>query len=106
MKFSLGCSLVYHVSAPTPFAFNVGVASFTGQNIEHEHLLTDPPMPVEHWTMPETGNRYLRIIAPSGDLRLRYDAEVVLEPHVEDPAAVTEMGAATLPFEVMTHLYP
>jgi transglutaminase-like putative cysteine protease len=106
MKFSLGCSLVYHVTASIPFVFNVEVASFTGQNIEQEQLSTDPQLAMEHWTMPETGNRYLRVIAPPGDLRLRYEANVVLDPHIEDPAGVTEVAAAKLPFEVMTHLYP
>jgi hypothetical protein len=65
-------------------------------------LSSDPPLPVARWTMPESGNRYFRIIAPPRDLRLRYDAEVVLEPHLEDPATVTEIAAAKLPFEVMT----
>ena len=59
---------------------------FHWPNNQQEQLSTDPPLPVERWTMPETGNRYLRVIAQPGDLRLRYDAEVVLEPRVEDPA--------------------
>jgi transglutaminase-like putative cysteine protease len=106
MKFSFGCSLVYHVPSPMPFVFNVEAASFIGQTIQQEQLSTEPPLPVERWTMPETGNRYLRVLAQTGDLRLRYDAEVVLEPRVEDPATVIEVLAAKLPFEVMTHLYP
>jgi transglutaminase-like putative cysteine protease len=106
MKFTLGCSLVYHVPAPMPFVFNVEVASFLGQKIEQEQLSIDPQLPVERWTMPETGNRYLRLIAQPGDLRLRYDAEVALEPQLEDPTNVIEVAAAKLPFEVMTHLYP
>ena len=71
MKFSLGCSLVYHVPAPMPFVFNVEVASFAGQTIQHDELFLDPDLPVERWTMPETGNRYLRVMAQPGDLQLR-----------------------------------
>ena len=66
MKFTLGCSLVYHVPAPMPFVFNVEVASFLGQKIEQEQLSIDPQLPVERWTMPETGNRYLRVLAQTG----------------------------------------
>jgi hypothetical protein len=106
MKFSLGCSLIYHVPAPMPFVFNVEVASFMGQTIQHDQLSLDPDLPVERWTMPETGNRYLRVIAQPGDLRLRYEADVVLEPLLENPEAVTEVPAAKLPFQVMSHLYP
>jgi transglutaminase-like putative cysteine protease len=106
MKFSLGCSLVYHVPAPMPFVFNVEVASFAGQTIRHDRLSLDPDLPVERWTMPETGNRYLRVMAQPGDLRLRYEADVTLEPLLEDPEAVTEVPAAKLPFQVMSHLYP
>jgi hypothetical protein len=39
MKFSLGCSLVYHLPTPMPFVFNVEVASFTGQSIEQEQFV-------------------------------------------------------------------
>jgi transglutaminase-like putative cysteine protease len=56
--------------------------------------------------MQETGNRYLRVIAPPEDLRLRYNAEVVIDSQLEDPAAVVVVTAANLPFEVVTHLYP
>jgi transglutaminase superfamily protein len=103
MKFTLGCSLVYHVPAPMPFVFNVEVASFLGQEIEQEQLSTDPQLPVERWTMPETGNRYLRVITQPGDLRLRYEAEIALEPQLEDPASGIEVAAAKLPCGYRSH---
>jgi transglutaminase-like putative cysteine protease len=106
MKFSLGCSLLYHVPATMPFVFNIEIASYSGQNVQQEQFSSEPALPFERWTMPETGNRYLRMIAQPGDLRVRYDAEVALEPQLEDPATVIEVAAAKLPFEVMTHLYP
>jgi hypothetical protein len=74
-----------------------------GQEIEQEQLSTDPQLPVERWTMPETGNRYLRVIAQPGDLRLRYEAEVALEPQLEDPASVIEVAAAKLPCGYRSH---
>jgi hypothetical protein len=33
--------------------------------------------------MQETGNRYLRVIAPPEDLRLRYNAEVVIDSQLK-----------------------
>jgi transglutaminase-like putative cysteine protease len=106
MKFSLGCSLAYHVRAPMPFVFNIEAASFKGQAIQNEQLYLEPDLTVERWTMPETGNRYLRLVAEPGDLRLRYEAEVILQPLLENPEAVIEVPAANLPFEVIAYLYP
>jgi transglutaminase-like putative cysteine protease len=106
MKFSLGCSLIYHVPTSMPFVFNVEVAVFAGQTIEHEQLTLNPDLPIERWTMSETGNRYLRIIVQPGDLSLKYEAEVNLQPILEAPEAVTEIPAAQLPLHVIPHLYP
>jgi len=106
MKFSLGCSLVYRVPAVMPFVFNVEAATFRGQFVQHDQLSLDPDLAVERWTLPGTGNRYLRVIAQPGDLHLRYEAEVILEPLLETPEAVAEVHAAKLPFEVMAYLYP
>jgi transglutaminase-like putative cysteine protease len=89
-----------------PFVFNVEVSAFAGQVIEHEQISLNPDLPVERWTMPETGNRYLRVIAQPGDLSLKYEAEVSLQPILEAPEVVTEIQAAQLPFHVMPHLNP
>ena len=37
------------------------------------------------WTMPESGNRYFRLIAPPGAFRIAYDATVRLEHPKNDP---------------------
>ena len=106
MKFSLGCSLVYRVPAAMPFVFNVEAASFRGQSVQHDQLSLNPELAVERWTMPAVGNRYLRVIAQPGDLQLRYEAAVILEPLLENPETVAEVPQAELPFEVMAYLYP
>ena len=67
---------------------------------------TDTKTSIERWTMPESGNRYLRILAEPGEFRVRYEAKVELSPRLEDPDAITEISAGQLPFEVLTHLYP
>jgi Bacterial transglutaminase, N-terminal domain len=106
MKFSLGCSLVYRVKSPTPFVFNFEAARFEAQTVQEERLQLIPKTSIERWTMPESGNRYLRVLAEPGELHVRYEAEVELSPRLEDPDAVTEISAGQLPFEVLTHLYP
>ena len=65
-----------------------------------------PKTSIERWTMPESGNRYLRVIAQPGDFRIRYEAKAALSPRLEDPASVVEIPAERLPFSVFTHLYP
>jgi transglutaminase-like putative cysteine protease len=106
MNFSLGCSLVYRVKSPTPFVFNFEAARFDVQTVREERLELIPNTSIERWTMPESGNRYLRILAEPGELRVRYEAKVELSPRLEDPDAITEISAGQLPFEVLTHLYP
>ncbi len=106
MKFKLGCKLGYRVEQETPFVFNIEAQSFETQSVETEHLALDPPLPVERWTMPESGNRYFRVLAPPGPLTVRYEATVDLAVTLEDPAAVVEIAPADLPLCVFTHLYP
>lgn len=106
MRFSLGCSLAYDVIQPTPFVFNVELARVASQTIVSESLTFFPSLEPERWTMPETGNRYLRVIAPAGRFSLRYEAELDLTPTLERPEDVTELAAADIPLPTLVHLYP
>jgi len=63
MKFSLGCSLVYRAKSLTPFVFNFEAARFEAQTVQEERLQLIPKTSIERWTMPESGNRYLRVLA-------------------------------------------
>ena len=106
MEFSVKASLSYRVPTTTPFVFNVHAQRTATQAIEHERFTVDPPMPLEHWTMPESGNRYVRLIAPAGGFKVSYHAAVRLHPRLEDPAEVREIDPGELPLSVLTHLYP
>lgn len=107
MRFSLGCELGYEVESPTTFVLNVQPARMGRQRILREELAVTPDLPVETHVMPESGNRYVRLVArPGTTLRLAYDAEVELEVRREDPAGVRETPAAELPFATLPHLYP
>lgn len=106
MQFNLGSRLGYSIQAETPFVFNIEVQTGARQTIETEALTFTPSLPVERWTMPESGNRYFRVIVPPGKLSVEYTATVTLDTVLQDPAAVTEIAAATLPLSVFPHLYP
>ena len=106
MYFSVEAILGYRVSTDTPFVFNLHAQQTAGQIIETETFTVDPPMSVEHWTMPESGNRYVRLIAPSGGFKVAYQATVRSTPRLEDPSQVHQIEAGDLPMSVLTHLYP
>lgn len=106
MRFKLGCELAYDVQQSTPFVFNVELAPVASQTIVSERLTLTPRLEPERWTMPETGNRYLRVVAPAGRLTLRYEAEADLVPTLERPEDVSELAAAEIPLPTLVHLYP
>lgn len=106
MLYKLGCKLGYEAKAETPFIFNIEAQTFPGQTVEQERLGLPPGLAPERWTMPESGNRYLRIVAPPGRLTVEYEATVRLAHTLEDPGAVTELRPAELPLSVFPHLYP
>ena len=107
MRFDLGCRLGYDVAAAgTPFLFNIEAQSFETQTVESETLTFDPPLPSDTWTMPESGNRYVRVIAPAGKLSVRYEASVELTSGITDLDSIGQILPARLPLSVFTHLYP
>ena len=106
MEFRLGCELSYSLPQPAPILFNVEVARTAIQRLGQEALTLTPALPRETWVQPESGNRYLRVMAPAGDFTLRYEATVSLSPGLDDPATIAEVPAGELPFDVYPHLYP
>ena len=98
--------LGYRTKVETPFVFNVEVQSYGSQIVEHEQLTLPPGLKLERWVMPESGNRYLRVLSPPGELILNYEATVSFTPRMDDPASVIEINAAELPLQVFPHLYP
>ena len=106
MEFSVRSVLGYRVTAPTPFVFNIQASRFPGQVIVSETLTLQPALPTETWVMPESGNRYLRLIAPPGGFTVTYAAKVRLDHPVEPVDQVHEVPPGDLPMAVLTHLYP
>ena len=106
MRYKVGCKLGYRTTAETPFVFNVEVGTYASQSVEDERLILTPSLAEERWLMPESGNRYLRVLSPPGELILTYEATVSFTPTLEDPASVVELSPSTLPLHVFPHLYP
>jgi transglutaminase-like putative cysteine protease len=107
VKFLLGCELGYQVSGPSTLIFNIEVARIDRQRIVRESLdVTPASVPIESYIMPESDNRYVKLRVPEGTLTVHYDAEVELEAHRQDPAAIAEIPPEDLPFAVLPHLYP
>ena len=106
MDFAVKATLGYRIKQNVPFVFNLQTQQFAGQTIKSEFLQINPELPIESWTMPESGNRYFRLIAPPGELRLHYEATVDVSHQAEDPAHVHEIAPSDLPLSVLTHIYP
>src|SRR3978361_562331 len=85
MEFSVKADLIYRVEQEVPFVFNLQAQRLPGQSVKTESLQLDPELPLESWTMPESGNRYFRLIAPSGRFKASYRATVGVEPVTKTP---------------------
>lgn len=108
MRYEVGCELEYDVQAPggTPFVFNIEAQRTPDQKVLEEALTLSQDLSFDRFTMPESGNRYFRVLAEQGGLTVRYRALVELAPREVAPASVREVPAGRLPLEALTHLYP
>jgi hypothetical protein len=92
VEFSVQATLSYRVQQETPFVFNVQAQAFAGQTIKSESSRIEPDMPTEVWTMPESANRYFRLITPAGGFKITYKATVLLGHPTENPDAAREQS--------------
>lgn len=106
MRFSLGCVLGYSLEGSTAFILNLEALRFPGQTVVSDSLTFEPALEPERWTQPESGNRYVRIVAPAGRLTVRYEAEIELDATLEPPADVREIPVEHLPLSVFPHVNP
>lgn len=106
MRYRLGCDLSYEVQAETLFIFNVEVAELQRHRDLEEKLAITPGLPRRTYTKPQVRNRYTSVLAPVGDLSLRYEAEVDLHVHRADPAGVNEVPIAEVPLDIIPFLLP
>jgi transglutaminase-like putative cysteine protease len=88
------------------FVFNIHAAHTQSQTITDERLQLSQPIVPQIDTDAVTGNRYMRLRAAPGPLRLSYWATVDLTHHFADPAQIAEVPVHRLPLDVLGYIYP
>lgn len=99
--------LSYQVNnAPADFIFNVQAARTRQQHIVEESLGVTQPVPLQEFTDPASGGRFLRLRAMPGPLTLRYQTTLDVTHRVEAASTIAETWIANLPGYVLPFLYP
>jgi transglutaminase-like putative cysteine protease len=106
MRFSIDCQLDYEVAAQTTLILNIEAQRAGRQKLLAESLVLPPGIASDAHEVPETGNRYRRLVLPVGTHHISYSAEVETRPTVNDVGSVGEVPVTELPFDVIPHLYP
>lgn len=105
LKYSV--DLDYEVRASgTDFIFNVEAARTRHQLLLRERLELSQNLPLQHYTDPSTGTRYLRLRAEFGPLHLHCDAVLDIRHYRADPATIAEVRIPDLPGHILPYLYP
>ncbi len=107
IRIQLQVDLAYEIDEHgADFVFNVHAAHTPCQTISAEHLSLSQPIVPQMHTDPASGNRYMRLRALPGELKLSYAATVDLTHHAADPWQLAEVPVRQLPPEVLGYIYP
>ena len=107
IRLELQVELNYQVDQyGADFVFNIHAAQTRSQVIASENLELSQPIIPQMYTDPLTGNRYMRVRAQPGPLKLTYAATVDLTHHCADASQLAEVPISRLPLEVISYIYP
>jgi transglutaminase-like putative cysteine protease len=107
VRLKLALELDYDIAEPgCDFIFNIHAAHTERQHVIEEALSLNQDVHVRVEMDPSTRNRYLRVKAFAGPLKVAYGATVDLSHHAEEPTRIGEVPVANLPGEVLRYLYP
>jgi transglutaminase-like putative cysteine protease len=107
IRIELQVELSYEVAEHgADFVFNIHAAHTECQRISSERLWINQPTEPQIHLDPLTGNRYMRLRAEPGELKVSYAATVDLTHHFADPAQLAEVPVRQLPPEVIGYIYP
>jgi transglutaminase-like putative cysteine protease len=107
IRLELQVELNYQVDQyGADFVFNIHAAQTRSQVIASEKLQLSQPIFPQMYTDPLTGNRYMRVRAEPGPLKVTYAATVDLTHHCADPSQLAEVPIARLPLQVISYIYP
>lgn len=104
-RLQIDCMLAYEVDAASEFLFLIHAATGMGQTVVQEQLQIEPALPFRTYCDERSGNRFLRLQAPAGSLKLVYRAVVdrTIEP-IEMTAP--EVPVHDIPDDVLHFLMP
>ena len=107
IRLRLSVELSYDVAPPgCDVIFNVHAAHTSHQRVATEMMeISQFLLPQVH-TDVATGNRYMRVKAEAGGLRLRYSATVEVRHHRAVPDGIHEVPVSQLPTGALIYLYP
>ena len=88
------------------FVFNIHAAHTPHQAILAENLVLSQSVVPQVQTDPVTGNRYMRLRAMPGALKVIYTATVELDHHSADPDQLAEVPVQRLPLGVFGYIVP
>jgi hypothetical protein len=107
IRIQLDIELNYEIDPlGADFVFNIHAAHTASQYIHAESLWLSQDLLPDIHADPMSGNRYMRLRAMPGALKLQYSATVDLTHHLADPSAIPEVPVRLLPPEVMGYIYP
>jgi len=107
IRLKLALELDYEVFDPgCDFIFNIHAAHTDRQRVVGEELTLSQKVPSTLETDPATRNRYLRLSALPGPLRVAYSATVDLTHHFAQPDQIAEVPVAQLPAQALSYIYP
>ena len=107
IRLALSLELDYEISEPgCDFIFNIHAAHTQRQRVLDETLTLSQNVLSRVETDPATLNRYLRVSALPGPLKVAYSATVELTHHFGQPGQIAEVPVARLPAQVLNYIYP
>jgi len=107
IRIELQIDLRYEIDgAGADFIFNIHAAQTPSQRVSIENLALSQSIPLQMYTSPVTGNRYMQVHAAPGTLNLSYNATIDLMHHFADPSKIAEVAVRDLPPEVIGYIYP
>jgi transglutaminase-like putative cysteine protease len=104
-RMEIDCTLAYQVDGSAEFIFLVHAAVGVSQSLLEESLVIEPATSFRTYSDPRSGNRFLRLQAETGPLRVTYRA-VVARTYEPIDICAPEMPVHDIPDNVMRFLMP
>lgn len=107
VRLKLSIELDYEIAQPgCDFIFNLHAAHTRHQTVVDERVELSQNLQQQLFVDTATGNRFLRLIALPGHLKLRYDTTLDLAHYMTPPERIPEVPVARLPPPVLGYIYP